>query len=82
MHPLTLEPLDQINGFSVRPGLYEIKEPWSFPRCELYHPLTRSHFLRAAALSRQRNSTLRNDPISQPLPHRPRLFDDHLWSGY
>ena len=24
MHPLTLEPLDQINGFSVRPGLYEI----------------------------------------------------------
>ena len=30
MHPLTLEPLDQINGFSVRPGLYEM-EPWSFP---------------------------------------------------
>ena len=59
MHPLTLEPLDQINGFSVRPGLYEINGAMVVPggvnftihshgatSCELllFHPTQRSNF--------------------------------------
>ena len=71
-----LNPLDRVNGFDIRPGLYEINGATSFGSCVNFTIHSQN------AVSQRGKRALRDDPFSGKLQDRAGIFDDRVRSGY
>ena len=76
-----LNPLDRVNGFDIRPGLYEINGATSFGSCVNF-TIHSQNAVSCAAVSQRGKRALRDDSFSGKLQDRAGIFDDRVRSGY
>ena len=74
-----LNPLDRVNGFDIRPGLYEINGATSFGSCVNF-TIHSQNAVSCELLLFHRGK--RDDSFSGKLQDRAGIFDDRVRSGY